>query len=247
MVLTGILIGLIAAIVFMESRIGGQNMLDRPIIMAPLIGLVMGDFQTGLIIGGTLELVWIGAVGIGTAVPPDTIVGSALATAFSIHSGASVESALALAIPIALLAQLVQILVNTINSTFVHMADRAAAKGEFAGVNASVWLGAALYFVSKFLLVFFGFILGADAFTALVEKIPLVLSDGLRTGTSLLPALGIAMLLLITTDKKFNILIVLGFVLSAYLGLNTMAVALVGLVIGVLFFNLKPQTKEVDF
>ena len=36
-------------------------------------------FTMGLIIGGNLELVWMGLVGIGTSTPPDVVVGSALA------------------------------------------------------------------------------------------------------------------------------------------------------------------------
>ena len=34
----GFLVALVAALVYMESRIGGQHMLDRPIIIGPLVG-----------------------------------------------------------------------------------------------------------------------------------------------------------------------------------------------------------------
>lgn len=245
MVFKAFIIALISASVFMESRIGGQHMLDRPIILAPIIGLVMGEFQTGLVIGGTLELIWIGAVGIGTAVPPDVIVGSALATAFAIHSNASAEAALALAVPIATLAQLVQIGVNMINTTFVHIADRAAETGNDKRISQSVWFGAALYFFSKFFLVFFGFLLGADAFANIVKIIPSFILSGLQVATGFLPALGIAMLMRITMDKKFNIFLFFGFLLSVYLNLNTMAISLFGLVFGILYYKLKD--KVVDY
>lgn len=103
--LQGFLVALVATLIYMESRIGGQHMLDRPILIGPIVGLIMGDFTMGLIIGGNLELVWMGLVGIGTSTPPDVVVGSALATALAIKTGASYETTLALAIPIALLAQ----------------------------------------------------------------------------------------------------------------------------------------------
>lgn len=95
----GFLVALVAALVYMESRIGGQHMLDRPIIIGPLVGVILGDPVTGLIVGGSLELVWWGLVGIGTSTPPDVVVGSALATALAIKTGATYETTLALAIP----------------------------------------------------------------------------------------------------------------------------------------------------
>ena len=34
--------------------------MHRPIIICALTGLVLGDFKTGLVIGGTMELAWMG-------------------------------------------------------------------------------------------------------------------------------------------------------------------------------------------
>ena len=48
----GFLVALVAALVYMESRIGGQHMLDRPIIIGPLVGVILGDPVTGLMVGG---------------------------------------------------------------------------------------------------------------------------------------------------------------------------------------------------
>ena len=129
----GILVSLVAALIYMESRIGGQHMLDRPIIIGPLVGLIMGDMTTGVIIGGQLELVWMGLVGIGTSTPPDVVVGSALATALAIRTGATYETTLALAIPISLLAQIGSIGVCIANTVFAHRADACAERGDYRG------------------------------------------------------------------------------------------------------------------
>ena len=142
----GFLVALVAALVYMESRIGGQHMLDRPIIIGPLVGVILGDPVTGLIVGGSLELVWMGLVGIGTSTPPDVVVGSALATALAIKTGATYETTLALAIPISLLAQVGAIGVCILNTAFAHRADACAEKGDYRGVEISNWMGSALYF-----------------------------------------------------------------------------------------------------
>lgn len=47
----------------------GDSIMDRPIIISSLVGLVLGDFKAGLIIGGQLELAWIGIYAIGVSLP----------------------------------------------------------------------------------------------------------------------------------------------------------------------------------
>ena len=141
----GFLVALVAALVYMESRIGGQHMLDRPIIIGPLVGVILGDPVTGLMVGGSLELVWMGLVGIGPSTPPDVVVGSALATALAIKTGATYETTLALAIPISLLAQVGAIGVCILNTVFAHRADACAEKGDYRGVEISNWMGSALF------------------------------------------------------------------------------------------------------
>ncbi len=59
----------------------------------------------GILIGATLELIFLGNVAIGAAHPPDIVTGSVLATAFSIMSGRGPEAALTIAIPVSMLAQ----------------------------------------------------------------------------------------------------------------------------------------------
>lgn len=116
--LQGFLVALVSALIYLESRLGGQHMLDRPIIIGPVVGLIMGDPVTGLVVGGQLELVWMGLNGIGTTTPPNVVVGSALATALAISTGASYETTLALAVPIAVVAQLCDIAAPIVNTFF---------------------------------------------------------------------------------------------------------------------------------
>lgn len=241
----GVLVSLIAALIYMESRIGGQHMLDRPIIIGPLVGLVMGDFNAGLIIGGQLELVWMGLVGIGTSTPPDVVVGSALATALAIQTGANYETTLALAIPIALLAQVVAIGVGILNTTFAHYADNQIEKGNWNGIAMGNWTGSLVYFLSKFLMVFVGFMIGGNAITAIVENIPQVIRAGLGQSGNLLPALGIAMLMQLTFDKKYAAFLFLGFALVAFFQVNTIAAAIMGAICAYTYYHFKPVEGEV--
>ena len=245
MIVQGILVALIAAVVYMESRIGGQHMLDRPIIIGPLVGLVMGDFQTGLIIGGELELVWMGLVGIGTSTPPDVVVGSALATALAIQTGADYQTTLALAIPIALLAQFVAIGVAILNTTFAHYADNQIAKGNWKGIARGNWSGSLMYFLSKFLMVFIGFMVGGDVIKGIVNHIPQVIQAGLAQSGNLLPALGIAMLMQLSFDKKYAPFLFLGFAIVAFFNISTIGAAVFGAICAYLYYQFKPREGEL--
>jgi len=95
MLLTATLLGLIAALGILEGRLMGVTMIDRPLVMCTLTGLVCGNLTEGILIGATLELIFLGNVAIGAAHPPDIVTGAILATAFSIMSGRGPEAALA--------------------------------------------------------------------------------------------------------------------------------------------------------
>src|SRR4029077_9016887 len=85
----------------------GTTLLSRPLVLGPLVGLVLGDPVQGVIIGGTLELIFMGNIKVGAAIPPDVITGGVLGAAFAIQSGKGAAVAHALAIPISILAEMV--------------------------------------------------------------------------------------------------------------------------------------------
>ena len=51
-----LLITLVAFVGYMHC-FWGSTMNNRPIIVAPLVGLVLGDLKTGIMVGATLELI----------------------------------------------------------------------------------------------------------------------------------------------------------------------------------------------
>lgn len=72
MVLHAILISLVAIVATIDYN-GPIFLIHRPLVTGALTGLVLGNFSQGLIIGATLELMWLGVTGIGGYTPPDTI------------------------------------------------------------------------------------------------------------------------------------------------------------------------------
>ena len=67
MLLTATLLGLIAALGILDGRLLGVSMIDRPLVMCALTGLVCGNLHEGILIGATLELIFLGNVARGCA------------------------------------------------------------------------------------------------------------------------------------------------------------------------------------
>ena len=53
--------------------------LYQPIVTGMVVGLILGDLQTGLIVGGTYQLMTIGNMPVGGAQPPNAVIGGIMA------------------------------------------------------------------------------------------------------------------------------------------------------------------------
>src|SRR6201993_4303399 len=84
----------------------GTTLLSRPLVLGPLVGLVLGDLHQGIVIGASLELIFMGNIKVGAAIPPDVVTGGVLGTAFAIISGKGPAIALAIAVPVSILAEM---------------------------------------------------------------------------------------------------------------------------------------------
>ena len=73
--------------------------IHRPIIAGPIVGILMGDPQAGLVAGASFELMWMGLVPLAGAQPPNVVMGGIIGTAFVIATGKSAQEAIAVAIP----------------------------------------------------------------------------------------------------------------------------------------------------
>ena len=127
MLVQAILVGLVGAFGCLDYQLGTLYAF-RPIVLCPLVGLVLGDLQSSLAIGASLELLFMGSISIGAYVPPNETVGGVLACAFAIQLGQGTETAIALAMPIAVLSLTIGNITDAGFSIIVDIADKCAAK-----------------------------------------------------------------------------------------------------------------------
>lgn len=107
----------------------------RPIVIGPIIGLIMGDLKMGLMVGCTIELMFLGQVFVGTALPPEETFSTIIATAFACISG-STEVALATALPLAILGQMGMYFRNMVLCVWTqHRLEAAVERGSRTGIT----------------------------------------------------------------------------------------------------------------
>lgn len=225
-----IVVGLAMAVLWFLEKLGGTPMVIRPIVVSPVIGALLGDLQTGVMVGATLELVFMGAIQIGAAVPPDVLVGAGLGTAFAIQSGQGADIALALALPIAILAQSLKVLVFIVRSWFMDLAVKLAEEGDIRRMYALNIGGLLLQCFMYFTVGFVALLFGSPAVEAFINNIPEAIINGLSVAGGLLPAVGFALLLLPMMEKRNVVYFIFGFILLSYLKLPVMAVTIIGVV-----------------
>ena len=234
-----ILVALLSGVLRWDGRVFGQCLTDSPLCVGVLVGLIMGDPAKGLVTGASLQLVFMGIVAIGGSTPPDSMVGSVVATVFALHSGLETEEVIALAMPIAILGQSLGILCRVINARFNAVIDKAALEGNTKKIDKSLWGGAWIFFALTAIPVFIGCYFGAPLVQKVVDWLPDIIVNGLARSSSLLPALGMALLMQFMCEKKTVAYLLLGFVLSAYLKVSTLGITIIGICFALILYYFK--------
>lgn len=225
------------------DQISIQIGIYSPLFAATFTGFVFGDIGTGLLVGATLQLMTLGVATYGGATVPDFLSGAIMGTTYGIISGQGAEYGIALAVPIGLLLTQLDILGRMTNVIFQHRADKCAERGDYRGVEISNMLGAAPWILSRLIPVFIGLSFGETVVKSINELIPAWFMTGLRAAGSILPAMGIAILMRYLPIKKYFPYFIIGFVLIAYGAGNftVLSVALIGFSFAALHFA---KTKE---
>ncbi len=129
--LNAFLVALAVFICVGGAELIGFTMLNRPIVIGPLVGLFLGDVKTGVMIGASLEAVFMGVVNIGGASAAEPGIATAVGTAFAIMLGKGSEVALTLALPIGILGlQIKTFLYIFLVGMFAKKFDQLAAEGK---------------------------------------------------------------------------------------------------------------------
>ena len=217
---------------------------NEPLIAGLFTGWVVGDVQTGLMVGATLTLMSLGMATYGGATIPDFMVGAILGTAFGAISGQGLAGGLAIAVPTALLMTQLDVFRRAITTVFIHAADRAIEREDLRSFEAMHILGQLPSGLARAVPVFLAIWLGSGPVQSFINWMPAWFMKGIQTIGSVLPALGFALLLGMLPTKKYWPFLVLGYVLFAYLKVPVLGIALVGIAGATIYQSLKGGATE---
>lgn len=222
-----ILLAVITAIIPIDWLTGTSN-LSRPLVTGTLTGLVMGDLKTGLIVGATIELAFMGAITIGASRPPDVIAGGVLGTAFAIATGKGAGFAITLAFPVAALYLIIDnLLTILVLPVFLKKGDQYADSGDSKRLSRMNLYGfITVKSLPRAIFVGLAFYMGGPVMTRLLNMIPDFVQNGINVAAGIMPALGFALLLQMILKKNVAIYFVLGFALYSYLKIPILGISI---------------------
>jgi len=242
-----ILIFIVACIAGMGSVLD-EFQTHRPLIACTLIGLILGDLKTGIIIGGSLEMMALGWMNIGAAMAPDAALASIISTILVIGGNQSIGTGIAIAIPIAAAGQVLTIIARTITVIFQHRADKYAEDGNLVGIDIC-HLGAlgvqALRVAIPALLV--AMFVGTSVVQNLLGAIPTVITGGLQVAGGFIVVIGYAMVINMMEAKYLMSFFFLGFVIAAFTTFNLVALGVLGTVAAIVYIQLSPKYNMPKF
>ena len=228
------------------SLLGSISVVYKPLVAGTLVGCILGDPVTGCIIGAAINLPYVAFISAGGTAPQDPGLAGTVGTAWAMAAGVSPAAAVTIALPLGLLGTMIWVAHMTLDVTFVHMADKAAEEGDidkicFYHVVPPQILMFCLCVIPATIAVYFG----SDAVAGLIKVLTGTPLHVLEVIGGLLPALGIAMNLRAINRPGTLLFFILGFILSVYLGLPTIAIALIAVVIAWLYTTLSTQEPAV--
>ena len=198
----------------------GNTMFQRPIFCVAILGALLGHPTEGIILAAELELVFLGNVSLGGVMPSDFTLGSLFGAAFALLLGKDLATAVTLALPLAALGTLLyssmKIVVTSLVPKFEDLIEKRNIKG-FKRLWILQFIGFHLaYFVLGFVCIY----VGTDAVSAFVNAIPDWVQKSMTVASTMLPALGMALLLKSLWSKEICPYYFLGFGLGAFFFYN---------------------------
>src|SRR4051812_49277826 len=191
--------GLLAGLLAVERKGAVQLMLSRPIVLAPLLGYLLGDADGGLLLGVPLELLTLGGVSLGAATPENEAALAGTLTALVVPAGLRLGSGvdepiaalgLLLLAPMGYVGQRLERFAEGRNVALVERAQARLAAGDPGATRLNL-RGLLLPFLFGAGLVIAAVLL-SPALVALRRACPSRLVSGLELGWHLVWALSAA-------------------------------------------------------
>lgn len=239
-----VLIFLVSAVIGMGSVLDSFQT-HRPLIACTLIGLVLGDVRTGILLGGTLEFIALGWMNIGAAQSPDSALASVISTLLVIVGNQPIATGIAIALPIAAAGQALTVIARTITVFFQHAGDRYAAEANFRMLDfchvCALIVQALRVAIPALLVALFA---SPEAIQTMLQAIPTFITSGLQVASGFVVVVGFSMVINMMGARYLLPFFFLGFVIAGFTNFNLVAFGIIGAVFAIVYVQLNPKFQK---
>lgn len=234
----------------------GWYNLGRPLVASFVVGVIMGDVNTAMIVGIPLQIMYMGNVTPGGAVAWDLSYATYIGTAAAIVLGKGMGATELIGVAVVfagvggLIGQLMWNLSYALNLPLNRVANKYAEAGAVDKMHIpNLVLGQLIGFLCRFIPAFLllSTLTVASSSYDIVGLIPSWLTTLLSVFGGMMAALGMGIILSFLIKEKYQFAIYLfGFILVTYFKLNTMAVAVIAILVAVIYYTIadKQTNKE---
>ncbi|QAT39148.1 PTS sugar transporter subunit IIC [Clostridium sp. JN-9] len=217
---------------------------NRPLVAGFITGIILGKPLEGALIGAGINVIYLGFISAGGAQMGDPSFAGYAGTALALISNLDVKTAMAISVPLGTIATVIWIAKMTINSFFVHWADKEVEKGNidalpFIDVVPPQILLFIVSFIPATLVVYYG----PNAVSGLLSVMSPNVLHVFDVIGEMLPALGIAMNLKLIGNSFTMPFFVLGIILSVYFKLDIVIISIIGAIIALTVTNIKNSSS----
>ena len=186
-------------------------------------------------------MIALGWANIGAAVAPDAALASVASAIILVLGGqgkAGVDTAIAVAIPLAVAGLFLTMIVRTLSVVCVHQMDAAAEKGSFKGIE--VWHIIAICMQGLRIAIPAAALLAipADVVSGALNSMPAWLTDGMSIGGGMVVAVGYAMVINMMATKEIWPFFAIGFCLAALSDLTLISLGVIAVSLALIYLKL---------
>lgn len=204
------------------DRVALHLMISRPVVVAPAVGLALGDVKAGLYIGAVAELLWMDRQPVGNYIPPNDSLTAVVMTAVSLIAasevGESSRQLLALTVllllPLGFISQKMDILLVRINDKVMEgFLKKIQDEGDAGRLEREHWKSLIRYLVAYCGFIFVGTFIGTLMVVLVISLCDRSLWKTLEVMYFLLPVFGFAVALQVINSPNKMVIYSLFFLL----------------------------------
>lgn len=236
-----ILVVIVAFFAGMEGILD-QWQFHQPLVACTLIGLVTGNLEIGIILGGSLQMIALGWANIGAAVAPDAALAAVASAIILILGGqgkAGIPSAVAVAIPLAVAGLFLTMIARTLAVPIIHIMDKAADEGNYRKIELWQYIAIAMQGLRIAIPAAALLLIPADTVRGFLESMPAWLTDGMAIGGGMVVAVGYAMVINMMATREVWPFFAIGFVVAAISQLTLIALGAIAVSIALIYLHLE--------